>query len=232
MATDSGATGDSERPHRKSILYTRTGDDGSTGLFSGSRVGKDAPRIEAYGSIDELNSCIGWARAELAALCAAPREGASGGAAGASGGHAPAAIDRASLELIERILRALQSRLFDLGADLATIPGSKFDDRVARMTDEDVREAEAWIDESDAANTPLRCFVLPGGSELASRLHLARTICRRAERAIVALGREEPVGEAVIRFVNRTSDLLFALARRANLALGVPDVPWSSRSTR
>jgi len=203
---------------RKSNLYTRTGDDGSTGLFSGTRVDKDAPRIEAYGSIDELNSCVGWTRTEIAACRAL-----------AAARPAPAGIDLDALAVMDRILEALQSRLFELGADLATLQGSKFDDRVTRIVDADVRDAEGWIDEADAGNAPLRTFVLPGGSELAARLHVARTVCRRAERSIVSLSHDEPVGEAVIRFVNRTSDLLFALARRANLALGVPDVPWSAR---
>jgi len=188
----------------RSRLYTRTGDDGSTGLFSGTRVGKDHPRIAAYGTVDELNACVGWVRA---ALVADPR-----------------------VALIERVLAALQDRLFELGADLATPPGSKFEDRVSRINEADVVESEGWIDEVDAGNEPLRTFVLPGGSELAARLHVARTVCRRAEREMVALTHHEPVGDAAVRFINRVSDLLFALARRANRELGVPDVPWTARS--
>lgn len=206
----------------RSRLYTRTGDDGTSGLFSGDRVPKDHPRLEAYGLVDELNSFVGSARAEVLAL----RSG--GCATGAAGERA--AVDLDALSMIDRILEALQRRLFELGADLATPPGSRFESRVSRLGDADVQESERWIDEADADNEPLRSFVLPGGSELAARLHVARTAARRAERAIVAASRSETIGEAALRFVNRTSDLLFALARRANGALGVPDVPWAPRS--
>lgn len=206
---------------RRSRLYTRTGDDGSTGLFAEGRVGKEHPRIEAYGSVDELNACLGWARAAM--------ETKSGDVAAPGGARANHGAS-AGVELIERVLAALQDRLFELGADLATPPGSKFEGRVSRMDDADVAEAERWIDDVDAGNEPLRTFVLPGGSELASRLHVARAVSRRAERAMVALSRGEPVGDAALRFINRVSDLLFALARRANRELGVPDVPWTARS--
>lgn len=235
MATEPSSGGGDSQP-KKSTLYTRTGDDGSTGLFSGARVGKDDARIEAYGAVDELNSCVGWARSELELLRtaraagAAHAAGAPGAAPAAHGVGASSEVDLPALEMIGRILEALQNRLFELGADLATPPGSRFEARVSRIGDTDVCGSESWIDEADAGNAPLRSFVLPGGSELASRLHLARTQCRRAERSIVVLSRREPVGDAVIQFVNRVSDLLFALARRANSALRVPDVPWSSRS--
>ncbi|MBX3355871.1 MAG: cob(I)yrinic acid a,c-diamide adenosyltransferase [Phycisphaeraceae bacterium] len=198
----------------RSRLYTRTGDDGSTGLFSDERVSKDDPRIEAYGTVDELNAALGWVRAWREGRTEASLRGA----------------DRDGVALIERIVATLQDRLFELGADLATPPGSKFADRVNRMSDTDVAEAERWIDEVDAANPPLHAFVLPGGSELAARLHVARTVARRAERAIVALSHNEAVGQSATRFVNRVSDLLFAMARRANHELGVQDVPWRSRA--
>lgn len=203
--TEQGNAGSGEAMPR-SRLYTRTGDDGSTGLFSDARVSKDDPRIAAYGTVDELNACIGWVRAGITAG------------------------DAARVAVVERVLALLQDRLFELGADLATPPGSKFEHRVSRMSEDDVLESERWIDEVDAGNEPLRTFVLPGGSELASRLHVARTVSRRAERDMVALTHHEPVGSAALRFINRVSDLLFALARRANRELGVADVPWTARS--
>lgn len=202
----------------KSRLYTRTGDDGSTGLFSEKRVGKDHPRIAAYGTVDELNACIGWVRSAIVEHRAPSAD--YGRASGAR---------TAGMELIGRVLASLQDRLFELGADLATPPGSKFEDRVSRMSDADVIESERWIDEVDAGNEALRTFVLPGGSELAARLHIARTVSRRAEREMVALTHHEQVGDAALRFINRVSDLLFALARRANRELGVVDVPWTAR---
>ncbi|MBM4106086.1 MAG: cob(I)yrinic acid a,c-diamide adenosyltransferase [Phycisphaerae bacterium] len=182
-------------------LYTRTGDDGTTGLFGGGRVSKDHPRIEAYGTVDELNAGLGLA----AAACGEDPTG----------------------QRFREILASLQSRLFDIGADLATPEGSPLRSRLPGVGERHVAELERWIDEVDGAVPPIRTFVLPGGTELAARLHLARTVCRRAERLIVALGHSEPVGDEVVRFVNRVSDLLFAMARGANHAAGVPDVPWT-----
>jgi cob(I)alamin adenosyltransferase len=182
-------------------LYTRTGDDGTTGLFSGQRVSKDHPRIDAYGTVDELNACLGLA----AAACD------------------PAT----SLGSRYRVIFAqLQSRLFDLGADLATPEGGRNEAKIQRIDNSHVKEAEAWIDEIDGQNAPLRAFVLPGGTELAARLHIARTVCRRAERLMVALSRSEPVNPLSIHYVNRASDLFFAMARLANRDAGVADVPW------
>jgi len=182
-------------------LYTKTGDDGSTGLFGGDRVGKDHPRVEAYGTVDELNAAVG-----LAAAAVTP---------------GTPVMDR-----FAAIFSVLQSRLFDLGADLATPADSKHAEKVARISPAHVTEAEGWIDEIDARNEPMTHFVLPGGSDLAARLHLARTICRRAERLLVALANREDVTPETIVYLNRVSDLLFALARRANRELGVGDVPW------
>ena len=184
-------------------LYTRTGDDGTTGLFGGERVGKDDPRIEAVGAVDELNACLGLA----VAACD-------------EGRPLPA---RLSL-----ILSGLQSRLFDLGADLATPESSAHEAKIARVSARHVQEVEGWIDEIDGGNAPLERFVLPGGTDLAARLHLARAVCRRAERALVALGRGRPVNPDAIRLVNRVSDLLFACARRANHDADVPDRPWEA----
>jgi cob(I)alamin adenosyltransferase len=186
-------------------LYTRTGDDGTTGLFSGARVSKDHPRIEAYGTVDELNAVLGLV------LAACDR------------GHA---FERRAHEVIS----ALQSRLFDIGADLATPEGAKQQAKIHRIDDADVSEAEAWIDEMEGANPPLRTFVMPAGTELAARLHLARTVCRRAERAIISLGSIEPVGDPLLRYMNRLSDLFFAMARRANHERGIPDAPWTAKS--
>jgi cob(I)alamin adenosyltransferase len=185
-------------------LYTRTGDDGTTGLFSGARVSKDHPRIEAYGTVDELNAVLGMVRSAC------------------DQGH------RFEARLSE-IITGIQSRLFDIGADLATPEGAKQQSKIHRIDDADVAEAETWIDEVDSANPPLRTFVMPAGTELAARLHLARTVCRRAERAIISLGSIEPVGDPLLRYMNRLSDLFFAMARRANHERGQADVPWTPK---
>lgn len=190
-------------------LYTGTGDDGTTGLFGGQRVSKDHPRVEAYGTVDELNAAIGLA----AAAC-----------------DPTVALHKQLLDMFA----AMQSRLFDLGADLATPPGSKHEDKIARIEEAEVRVAEQWIDEIDGGNVAMTSFVMPGGSELAARLHLARTICRRAERRMIhvihAEGRDS-IGEATVTYMNRIGDLLFAMARRANRQAGIDDVPWIPRRT-
>ena len=185
-------------------LYTRTGDDGTTGLFGGDRVSKDHPRIVAFGAIDELNACVGLA----AAACNTNDEYES--------------------QLL-RVFRELQCRLFDIGADLAAPVGSKHEDKIKRIDGDDVKQVETWIDRIDAENEPMKNFVLPGGTELAARLHLARTVCRRAEREVIALARVGPVNEQLRIYLNRISDLLFAMARRANKQAGVPDVPWTGQ---
>ncbi len=197
-------------------LYTKRGDAGMTDLFRGGRVRKDDPRVAAYGDVDELNAHLGLARAEAR-------------------GEAEAAVVAP--------LAAVQSRLFDLGADLATpapetLPqaaageeaGAGTRDPVHRIGPAEVAEVEGWIDAASAAATPLRTFVLPGGTELAARLHVARTVCRRAERSCVTLAAaappDRPVGPSVAIYLNRLSDLLFALARQANAAADVDDVEW------
>lgn len=177
-------------------LYTRTGDDGSTGLFGGDRVRKDDARIEAYGAVDELNASLGLA------LVACENE------------H------------LRETLVPIQSRLFDVGADLATPSGSKHESRVARLQEAQVAWLEAAIDDIDGRNDEIRSFVMPGGTELAARLHVARGVCRRAERAIVRLAANSEINAVTILFVNRLSDLLFACARFANKSAGVEDVPW------
>lgn len=185
-------------------LYTRSGDDGKTGLFSGDRVGKDHPRIEAYGTVDELNACLGLAISGI-------------------DGEDVFATDLRT-DLLE-----LQSRCFDLGADLATPEGAKNSDKVGRFTDEDVATLETLIDKYSDAAPEIRLFVMPGGTETAARLHLARTTCRRAERFMVHLGHGEPVTPQAIQWINRLSDLLFAMSRAANHAVGVADVPWTPK---
>ncbi len=188
------------RGHKVKI-YTKTGDDGSTGLFGNERVAKDARRVDAYGTIDEANSVIGTALA-----AGAPAD-------------------------LARVLLDLQARLFDLGADLATPRGQRPDPTYLTRIDEGHVEAlEKLIDRFDAGLPPLTNFILPGGTATAAHLHQARSVVRRGERILVTLSREEDLGPCVIRFVNRLSDLLFVLARWANHAAGVADVPWRPRA--
>jgi cob(I)alamin adenosyltransferase len=183
-------------------IYTRTGDRGETGLFGGKRVAKDDIRVEAYGEVDELNALLG--------TCVARVE-ADGDA-----------------EMAER-LRAVQGDLFALGAHLATPApedGGRANDHIPPLPGERVAEMERWIDEAEALNPALRNFILPGGTETAARLHLARTVCRRAERRVIALARGARVEPEVVIYLNRLSDLLFTLARSANRRAGTQDVPW------
>lgn len=181
-------------------LYTKRGDDGRTDLFGGQRVRKDSLRVEAYGAADELNSVVG-----LAAV----------------------ACNHAELSVI---LSRVQHQLFELGADLATPhpdgEESNATKRVPRIGPAQVEELERWIDQTCAPLPPMRNFVLPGGSELAARLHMARTVCRRVERLCVTLSGSEEIGDPVVIYLNRLSDLFFAMARRANQLEGVADVPW------
>jgi cob(I)alamin adenosyltransferase len=177
-------------------IYTRTGDGGETALFDGTRVSKADPRVDAYGHVDELNALIGQARA--------------------------AGIPRDLDDELDRI----QQDLFAVGAMLAD-PSSRIAARVtrARLSASDVERLEQWIDAAEAELPPLRRFVVPGGTAGASALHLARTVCRRAERHIVSLG-PDAVPAETITYVNRLSDLLFVLARLANRRANVPDREW------
>jgi len=183
-------------------LYTRTGDDGTTGLFGGDRVGKDHPLIEAIGTVDEANASLGLVVTALTS---------------GSPLH-----DR-----LRDIFSDIQARLFDLGADLATPLGSKHEHKIIRTSEAVVQQLEHWIDEIDGGNNPMTHFVLPGGSELAARLHAARTICRRAERRVLTVAHTTSINPRVLIVLNRLSDLLFACARRVNKDAGVPDVPWT-----
>jgi len=180
-------------------IYTRTGDSGETGLFGGARVDKDDARVEAYGTVDELNSCIGAARA-----------------LGTS-----AETDASLLQI--------QSDLFTVGAELACVPGKEDKLRMALVGDADIERLESWIDRSEAPLEPLESFVLPGGSPGAAELHRARTVCRRAERRTLTAGRSSPVRPAIVIYLNRLSDLLFVLARYENHLASVVDVPWRAR---
>lgn len=198
-------------------LYTKTGDDGTTGLFGGGRVPKNHPRVEAYGTVDELNAALGLAAAAL--------DLTSEGAAEASKTRAMSG-NKSITDQFHHILSHLQSRLFDIGADLATPQGTAHESKVQRINDQNVSEIEQWIDEVESGNTPMKHFVMPGGTELAARLHLARTICRRAERLLVTLQRDSIINIATLIYINRVSDLLFAMARRANKEAGFQDVPW------
>jgi cob(I)alamin adenosyltransferase len=180
-------------------IYTRTGDAGETGLFGGTRVGKDDPRVEAYGTIDELNSCLGVARA-----------------------LGPSAQTDAALHHI-------QSDLFTLGAELACVPGKEDKLRMTPVGDADITRLEGWIDGSEAELEPLENFVLPGGSPAAAELHRARTVCRRAERRTLTASRSSSVRGEIVIYLNRLSDLLFVFARYENHASGIADIPWHAR---
>jgi cob(I)alamin adenosyltransferase len=170
-------------------LYTRTGDDGTTGTYGGGRIEKNSARIHAIGDIDELNAAIGVVQ------------------------------DVALLQL--------QSLLFDVGADLAT---PKENDQVRRIDMDDIAFLESWIDTADGQNEKLKVFILPGGCAASAQLHLARTVCRRAERSVITLTQQNGCSSEILVFINRLSDLLFALARLANKQAGVEDIPWTPRA--
>lgn len=176
-------------------IYTKTGDSGETGLFGGGRVGKDDPRVEAYGQVDELNSVLGVARAE-------------------------------GLGTLDPLAQSLQDQLFTIGSILATPQDSKAAAHIPKVQQEWITAMEHAIDSYDLELAPLTAFILPGGSKAAAALHLARTVCRRAERHAVPLLRQGLVDPQVEVFLNRLSDLLFAMARYANHQAGVKDVPW------
>lgn len=175
--------------HRLSKIYTRTGDDGTTGLGDGTRVRKDSLRVEAYGTVDELNSVIG-----LLLTYEMPGD-------------------------IRRCLTRVQHRLFDLGGELC-IPGHQ------SMNDEDVGALELILDRLNDKLAPLKEFILPGGSAAAAVCHVARTVCRRAERRVVNLAQMETVSAPALRYLNRLSDLLFVLARVLNQRADISDVLW------
>lgn len=183
-------------------IYTKSGDAGETGLFGGPRVPKDDARVEAYGTVDELNSQLGAARALLQ-----------------------------DAEL-DALLAGVQNELFDLGADLATpLPAGPPPARLAvpRVAPEQTQALEQAIDRLEQELPPLRQFILPAGTPAAAALHVARAVCRRAERRTVALARAEEINPEAVRYLNRLSDLLFVLARLANARAGAADVLWQRR---
>jgi len=181
-------------------IYTKTGDKGETGLFGGARVSKASQRVAAYGDVDELNSVLGVVSAHTS--------------------------DEATLQQLGQI----QGDLFVVGAELAKNPNKEVDLGMPLLAEPDVERLERLIDALDASLEPLKTFILPGGIASAAFLHLARTTCRRAERAVVELAKSEPVRDELVRYLNRLSDLLFTLARAANARAGKPDVPWVGRS--
>ena len=184
-------------------VYTRTGDKGETALVGGKRVPKDSPRIDAYGTIDELNSVLGLARAFNAEKL--------------HGGNA--------YQFLDTVLRQIQDELFDLGSELAT-PDDFSYDGMYRVGEDEVKELERIIDECQKELEPLKSFILPGGGRIAAYLHQSRTVCRRAEREILRLSRAEPLSEWPLKYVNRLSDLLFVLSRWIGKQTGEPEYLW------
>jgi cob(I)alamin adenosyltransferase len=192
---------------KRTRIYTRAGDTGHTGLVGGQRVGKDSLRIWCFGDVDECSCAIGAARSALRA------EGALDGRAAALGAW----------------LGWTQDMLFNLGSDLATPPGNR-NDTMPRIVDSDVAALERAIDTASAELPALDSFIHPGGSQAGAWLHLARAMCRRAERHIVLLARSEPVEPVVLKYVNRLSDALFEWARWINYARGAAEARWNPAS--
>jgi cob(I)alamin adenosyltransferase len=178
-------------------IYTKKGDRGQTSLFGGTKIMKNDDRIEAYGTVDELNSVIGMVLSH------------------------PLTTDG------EEILQEIQHQLFILGADLATPQTKKA--KIERIGAQEIDRIEKWIDRLDEKLDPLMNFILPGGSPAGALLHLARTVCRRAERRTVTLKENEPISDECIIYLNRLSDLLFVMARYENREAGVQETPWISR---
>ncbi len=185
---------------RLTTIYTRKGDEGETSLGGGQRVPKDSARVAAYGAVDELNSAIGVALAHDLS------------------------------QRLTEMLSLIQNELFHLGSDLAFREEDKQAQRLPQIEEQHVVQLEQWIDELNEIVGPLPNFILPGGSPGAAQLHLARAVCRRAERAVITLAREEPIGGSVIPYLNRLSDLLFVMARYENKQRGTSELLWNSRS--
>jgi len=185
-------------------VYTRTGDKGSTRLVGGQVVDKNDVRIEAYGTVDELNAVLGLARTF----------------------NANAAADASAIARVESILKHLQNDLFNVGSDLATRAADRWPG-MFRVGTDDVARLEGWIDELNADLPPLEEFILPGGGPIGAFLHQARTVCRRAERRVLDLMQtQDDVGDGCLMYLNRLSDLLFVLGRWAARALGEPEYQW------
>jgi cob(I)alamin adenosyltransferase len=184
-------------------IYTKQGDTGETSLAGGQRLPKDAARIEAYGTVDELSAFVGCARVSCEALAA----------------------EHPRLAELSNILRRVQHELFNLGSILATLP-SDVHPKQARITEADSEQLEHEIDTANADLEPLRSFVLPGGTRLNADLHVARTVCRRAERLLVTVARTEEVPGEAIRYLNRLSDAFFVWSRWVNHVQGAQEVLW------
>ena len=183
-------------------VYTRTGDSGKTGLVGGKRLPKDHPRIEAFGSVDELNSVIGIVLSYLAQKEASKRR-----------------------EKMESILEAIQQKLFDTGSELATLPGDEYEGQI-NIKAEDSEWLEEIIDAMNEELQPLKSFILPGGTSLNAFLHQARTVCRRAERDIIKLNQIDLVNPEIIKYINRLSDYLFVAGRWVTETLGETETLW------
>jgi cob(I)alamin adenosyltransferase len=187
-------------------IYTRTGDQGETGLFGGGRVSKDHVRVEAYGAVDELSSFLGVA---------------------------VRALEEDLTRELATALRSIQGDLLSIGASLATPTpeeGGRAGAHIPALPTGRIAEMESWMDAAEEELEPLREFILPGGTEAATRLHVARTVCRRAERRVITLGQSARVDPDVVRYLNRLSDLLFTYARLANRRGGRPDEKWNGGS--
>jgi cob(I)alamin adenosyltransferase len=182
-------------------IYTKTGDDGTTGLFGGARIKKASSRVDAYGTVDELNASLGVARATK--------------------------LD----PFADAIVAQVQVDLFTLGAELACVPGKEENLGLSLLDADDATRLERAIDDAEKELPALTTFVLPGGSPQAAALHLARTVCRRAERGVLGID-DAPARNDVVTYLNRLSDLLFTLARHANVKASVPDVPWAARTKK
>ena len=180
-------------------IYTKTGDAGETGLFGGARVSKASLRVEAYGEVDELNSAVGWARVAV------------------SGSD------------LDSLLNQIQNDLFEVGAELGSTEDRKQKSAMPLIDEPQVEALERAIDKYEEGPPALTSFVLPGGTESAARFHLARCVCRRAERSLVELGAQENLRGELFRYINRLSDLLFVLARHTNHMAGVEDIPWKGQ---
>jgi len=180
-------------------IYTKTGDAGETGLFGGARVSKASLRVEVYGEVDELNSAVGWARVTV------------------------------SDPDLDELLNQIQNDLFEVGAELGSTDDRQKKGAMPLIAEPQVAALERAIDRHEEGPPALTSFVLPGGSEGAARFHVARCVCRRAERSLVALGAEENLRAELFRYLNRLSDLLFVLARYANYTAGVEDIPWKGQ---
>ncbi len=184
---------------RLTKLFTRKGDEGETSLGGGQRVPKDSLRLGAIGMVDELNSALGVALAHNLSPC------------------------------VTEILGQVQNQLFHLGSDLCFLEEDQTRFNIPHIEARHIAQMEKWIDELNVILGPLENFILPGGSAASAHLHLARTICRRTEREVIALARREPIGEYVLPYLNRLSDMLFVMARYENKQLAVPEPLWDPR---